>query len=265
MASTEARGAARELIELLRSEFSRTEYGGKHLAVSFSGGLDSTLLARLATERATITGIVAGSENSTDVKNARSSAAAIGIELREIEIDQELVTEGARRISEVTGSVDPLTISFELPLFFVLRSAVEDSVITGQGADELFGGYSKYEGLSEPDFKTVRVKDVERVLGPVSEIELRMATSQKKTVLRPFTSGEIVSYAMGLPLSLIRPAEERKVVIREALRELGLEEVARIEKKAAQYGSGASLLLRKVAKKNGMNLGEFIAHLGTEV
>jgi asparagine synthase (glutamine-hydrolysing) len=264
MAPTAARRAARELIRLLRSEFSRTEYRDKHLAVSFSGGLDSTLLARLATERATVSGIVAGSRNSIDVENARSSADAIGIGLREIEIDEALAIEGARCVSEVTGSVDPLTISFELPLFFVLRSATEDSVITGQGADELFGGYSRYKGLSEIDFKTVRAKDIGRVLGPISEMELRMATSQKKTVLKPFTCGEVVSYAMGLPYSLVRPAEERKVVVREALRELNLHEVAKVEKKAAQYGSGVSQLLKRAARRKGMSLGEFVANLSVE-
>jgi asparagine synthase (glutamine-hydrolysing) len=54
---------------------------------------------------------------------------------------------------------------------------------------------------------------------------------------------------------------ERKVVIRETLRELGMDEIASIDKKAAQYGSGTSALLKNAAKRQGMSMGEFMTHL----
>jgi len=261
MAMTDAREAARRLMMLLRSEFSRTENDRKRFVVSFSGGLDSTLLARLAMDHAPVSGIVVGMEGSIDVRNARRSAESIGIELLEIKIDEELVAEGAKEIIKATGSTDPLTISFELPVFFALQSTREKTVVTGQGADELFGGYARYEGLSEKDFIRVRAEDVDRVLGPISQMEEAMASSLGKTVLRPFLSNEIVSFAMHLPASVVRPALERKVVIRETLRELGMDEIASIDKKAAQYGSGTSALLKNAAKRQGMSMGEFMTHL----
>jgi len=265
MAMNDAREAARRLITLLRSEFSRTKNGRKRFVVSFSGGLDSTLLARLAMDCAPVSGIVVGTEGSIDLGNARRSAKSIGIELLEIKIDEELVVEGAKEMIKATGSTDPLTISFELPIFFALQSTKEKTVVTGQGADELFGGYAKYEGLSEKDFIRSRAEDVNRVLGPTSQIEEAMAGSLGKTVLRPFLSSDIVSFAMHLPASIVRPALERKVVIREALRELGMDKIASIDKKASQYGSGTSALLKKAAKRQGMSTGEFMAHLKEEV
>jgi len=261
MAITDAREAARRLITLLRSEFSRTENGRKRFVVSFSGGLDSTLLAKLAMDSAPVSGIVVGAEGSVDVKNARRSAESIGIELLEIKIDEGLAVEGAKEFIKATGSTDPLTISFELPVFITLQSTKERTVVTGQGADELFGGYAKYEALPEKDFIRSRAEDVDRVLGPISQIEEAMAGSLSKTVLRPFLSNEIVSFAMHLPASIVRPVKERKAVIREALRDLGMDEIASIDKKAAQYGSGTSSLLKKAAKRQGMSMGEFMAHL----
>jgi asparagine synthase (glutamine-hydrolysing) len=212
-------------------------------------------------DHAPVSGIVVGMEGSIDVRNARRSAESIGIELLEIKIDEELVAEGAKEIIKATGSTDPLTISFELPVFFALQSTREKTVVTGQGADELFGGYARYEGLSEKDFIRVRAEDVDRVLGPISQMEEAMASSLGKTVLRPFLSNEIVSFAMHLPASVVRPALERKVVIRETLRELGMDEIASIDKKAAQYGSGTSALLKNAAKRQGMSMGEFMTHL----
>jgi asparagine synthase (glutamine-hydrolysing) len=261
MAMTDAREAARRLITLLRSEFCRIENDGKRFVVSFSGGLDSTLLAKLAMDRAPVSGIVVGTEGSIDFRNARRSAESIGIELLEIKIDEGLAVEAANEIIKATGSTDPLTISFELPVFLALQSAKEKTVVTGQGADELFGGYAKYEGLSEKDFIRLRAEDVDRVLGPTSQTEEAMASSLGKTVLRPFLGNEIVSFAMHLPASLVRPAMERKVVIRETLRELGMDEIASIDKKAAQYGSGTSALLKNAAKRQGMSMSGFMAHL----
>jgi asparagine synthase (glutamine-hydrolysing) len=261
MELTDARKAARSLIMLLRSEFSNTGNERGRSIISFSGGMDSSLLAKITMDRIPTTGIAVGSKGSIDIRNARKSAESIGIELIEIEINEQLVVEGAREIIKATDSMDPLTISFELPVFFALQSIDERSLFTGQGADELFGGYAKYEGLSEKDFLRTRAEDITEVLGPISEFEKAMANSLGKTVLRPFLSNEIVSLASSLPVSIVRPVTERKVVIREALRELGLNEIASIDKKAAQYGSGTSALLKKAAKRRGMSTGEFIAHL----
>lgn len=264
MEKTTARDAARRLITLLRSELSSAEKGGNRFVVSFSGGLDSTLLARLVMESGPATGIVVGMEDSIDIRNARKASELIGIDLVEINIDEGLAAEGAREMIKATGSIDPLTISFELPVFFSLKSTEERTVVTGQGADELFGGYAKYEGLSEKDFAALRAEDLDRLLGPISQIEEAMAESLGKRVLRPFLSNEVVSFAMHLPASIVRPASERKVVIREALRELGADDIASIDKKAAQYGSGSSALLKKAAKRRGMSVGEFMAHLKEE-
>lgn len=249
---------------LLRSEFAATRNSLEHSTISFSGGLDSSLLAKLAMEQTPMTGIVVGSERSIDLRNARKSAESIGIKLIEIKIDEELVIDGAKKIIRTTGLTDPLAISFELPILFTLQSTKERTVMTGQGADELFGGYAKYEGLSEGDFIHAREGDLKKVLGPTSGIEEAMADSLGKEVLRPFLTNEVVSLAMSLPVSMVRPTRERKVVIREALRELGMNEIASIDKKAAQYGSGTSALLKKAAKRRGMSMGELMVHLKGE-
>jgi asparagine synthase (glutamine-hydrolysing) len=264
MAKTDAREAARRLIVLLRSEFSRVENDMGCFVVSFSGGLDSTLIARLAMDRVPVSGVVVGTDGSIDIRNARRSAESMGMDIQELKIDERLVVEGAKKIINATGSTDPLTIGFELPVLFALQSTKEKSVVTGQGADELFGGYAKYEGLPEKDFIRMRTEDVDRVLGPTSRIEEAMAGSLGKTVLRPFLSNEVVSFAMHLPASVVRPAFERKAVIREALRELGMDDIASIDKKAAQYGSGTSALLKKAAKRHDMSVGEFMIHLREE-
>lgn len=255
------RGSATELIRLLREYFSQGKIGGQRIAISFSGGLDSTLLAKICSEASETCGIVAGTPSSIDIKNARTSARQLDMELREITINEDDVVNGARDICRITGSTDPLTISFELPTFFALRSAKERIVVTGQGADELFGGYAKYEKLSPDEFSEMRAVDLNRVLGPIERIEERIASSLQKELLKPFLSNRVISFAMALPVDFVFPSAGRKLIIRHALVQLGLRETATFDKKAAQYGSGVASLLRKAAAKRDQSAGEFIADL----
>ena len=54
------------------------------------------------------------------------------------------------------------------------------------------------------------------------------------------------------------PGDVRKKTLRDVAEEIGQPEVAAKKKKAAQYGSGAMNLFRKVAKKKGMTVNEMI-------
>lgn len=255
------RTAARTLISLLKWELSKPDYRRERIAISFSGGLDSTLIAALAKMGAEVVAIVVGTRDSVDIKNARTSAPLIGLDIRELLIDEAAVLGAASELCRITGSADPLMISFELPTYIALKSAEERIMITGQGADELFGGYARYRDMSPQDFASRRVVDVDNVLGPISCIEDAISASQHKAIMKPYLSNEIVSFAMSLPIDMVRPGILSKVVIREALKELGLEEIAMREKKAAQYGSGVSAMLKRAAKRNGMTMRGFMADI----
>jgi len=254
----------RNLILLLRIDLDRRKLSGKRVPVSFSGGTDSTLIAKICSEFADTYCIVAGVEGSADIKNARMSAEMLGIELKEVIIDEGIVVKTAREICRITGSKDPVAVSFELPTYVALRSASEDFILTGQGADELFGGYAKYEGLANEEFSRIRRDDIGKVLGPVEAMEGEMASHLQKSIVKPFLCNHVISFAMSLPIHVVRPSDVRKPVVREALRELGLEKVAGLPKKASQYGSGVSNVLKKAAKKKGLSMGKMIAGFADE-
>jgi asparagine synthase (glutamine-hydrolysing) len=250
--------SARRLVMLLLDDLRRRNFEHKRIPVSFSGGLDSTLIAKLCSDVSETYCIASGTEGSVDIKNARTSAGKLGIELREIILDERIVLEGAKEICSTMRLNDPLIVSFELPTYLALKSAEEDFIVTGQGADELFGGYAKYEGLETDTFSKLRKEDLNKVLGPIDAIEIGMAARWEKTIMKPFLCNRIVSFAMALPLETVQPSKVRKPIIREALVELGLAEAAKLPKKASQYGSGVSDILKKAARKRGQRLSEMI-------
>jgi asparagine synthase (glutamine-hydrolysing) len=249
---------AEKLILFLHGDLYRRNLLGKRVPVAFSGGLDSTLVAKVCSVLTETYCIVAGAEDSTDMKNARASAKRIGLELLEVAIDEDDVVDGAKEICRITGLKDPVTVSFELPTYFAMKSAAEDVIVTGQGADELFGGYAKYESMELEEFRKRRMEDIDKAMGEVDCAERAIAAALGKEIIKPFLCNRVVSFAMDLQLDSVYPDEVRKRIIREALKGLGLSEIAAMPKKAAQYGSGVSAMLKSAANKKGESVREMI-------
>ncbi|WP_439604361.1 asparagine synthase (glutamine-hydrolyzing) [Shinella sp.] len=113
------------------------------LASMCSGGVDSSLITALA-KRAdpNIVGYVADLAGTGEADAARDVAGHLGIELREV----PLTREGFLRLwpLAVQHAEGPLFLPSDVALLAVARTAQDDGfkvLLTGEGADELFGGY----------------------------------------------------------------------------------------------------------------------------
>jgi len=251
----------RELIDLLREPILKLFNSVSEVEISFSGGLDSTLLARVCKDYGSVLSIVVGIPDSLDIKNAREAAEELDIPLREISIDDKTVIEAARELCIISQSKDPVFISFELPLYLAMNSSSGGFIITGQGADELFGGYAKYQAIPEDEFISRRDLDIDKVMNETVPLENKIANHLKIDINRPYLTREIISFSNSLPIEILYPLDERKRVIREALNELGMTRAAELGKKAAQYGSGVSYILKRAAREKGVSVREFISIL----
>ncbi|MCK4717920.1 MAG: hypothetical protein KAT70_04540, partial [Thermoplasmata archaeon] len=121
------------------------------------------------------------------------------------------------------------------------------------GADELFGGYNRYKAMGKEEFLDRSKKDVECLPeGDVADARALVA-STGHLLDTPYLDPAMIEHGLGLVY------EERieKKALRDVARELGLECADR-KKKAAQFGSGASKLLRSLAKEKGLGEKELI-------
>lgn len=236
---------------------------GKEVAVAFSGGLDSGLVARHAKHHAECARLYAvGTADSHDVLAAKNSAERLGMPLEIIGLEGEDIIGLLGKMISITGTVNPLTLAFELPLFLVCRECAEKHVITGQGADELFGGYAKYSGLDEKSFSEMRSEDMIKLKGPTLAHEDATAGFFGKEILRPYLDGELWETVGGMDIRSIMPeGEERKKILREAARAEGLDWLAEKPKKAAQYGSGLMDMLRIICRKEGVTYSELVSRI----
>lgn len=250
-----------ELIRKMRTVIEKM-VGGKDIAVSFSGGLDSGIVAAIAKEYASsITLYTAGVEDAYDVIASKELAEILGIEWHHILITEENLEENILDMIRITGTDNPITLSFEIPLFYVSKNVPEKYIIGGQGADELFAGYSKYIGLSENDLKDQMEADMFSLLNVTLVHEKTVSEHFGKTIFYPYLDDDIVKTVGNIDMKDLVPGAVRKECLRKVAEDIGQPEVAAKKKKAAQYGSGAMNLFRKIAKKKGVTVNEMITQM----
>ncbi len=114
---------------------------GKEVGVAFSGGMDSGLLAALASRYArSVTCYTCATDDSFDVAAGRELAGMLGLPWVHCRISEENIESTIREMILATGVSDPFTISYDLQFFTVCRQAGEPVILSGQGSDEYFGG-----------------------------------------------------------------------------------------------------------------------------
>ncbi|MDD1746272.1 MAG: asparagine synthase-related protein [Methanomassiliicoccales archaeon] len=231
------------------------------VGILFSGGLDSTVLARLASVRCQVHLYTIGMPMSHDLEVARETAGELGLEWDSITLDREQIMRDLPVLSAILGLDSPLVLSFEMPLFVVARKANEHLLISGQGADELFAGYSRYAKMGEEELKASLQEDLERLLANGSGMERRLASRFGKVVRHPYLHQEVVQLARSMPTSEFIHQGQRKKVLRDVASLLDLGQVASRPKKAAQYGSGVMKEMKAEAKRRKVPLAGLVDSL----
>ena len=120
-----------------------------------SGGIDSsaliTLMARLNNEP--VLAFTAGFDApgaADEREQAAAVARAVGARHESIEITETMVW---RHLPEIVGAMDDPTMDYAIiPTWFLARRARQDVkvVLTGEGGDEIFGGYKRYRQATLP-------------------------------------------------------------------------------------------------------------------
>lgn len=246
----------------------KSQVQGEDVAVAFSGGLDSGLVAAIAKEYArSVTLYTSGKDNSYDVVMAQEMSEMLGLPWLHIPLNEDNIEARLREMISITGTSSPLTLSFELPLFFVCRTVREKYVLSGQGSDELFAGYSKYIGLSEEELDRMRKADLGKLISSTVPHETKVADHFGRKILYPYLDSLVTMQVNAMDLKELMPADQdhRKMLLRQVARDLGYPFIAEKKKKAAQYGSGTMDLVRKVASDQGLTYAELVDKIYKEI
>jgi len=255
----------------------------KTTGIAFSGGIDSTFLAALAKRIDPSVPLYAvGLPNSHDLVQAEFAAEAAGMSdsLKIRLLSSEEIEAAIPDIIYSTESIDPMKIAIGLPLYFVAKTVKEDGkrvLLTGQGADELFGGYSRHEVFFEQGLEVLD-REIYSDLKKISTINLErdnMVTAANSVKLRvPFLDKEVIRTGLAIrpELKILKRSDRyiRKYILRKAADGLLPPELLWKEKKAIQYGTGVQKVLDRLArdagfsKKEGNHIEKYLKRVAAE-
>ena len=233
-------------------------------SILYSGGLDSAVIStivRMTVGRDRGTLHTFGVGGARDITHARQGVEIIDMQWSEHILTEDDILAGAKDLLEIVPDISFLEMSYELPLYFGASRADPEAqyIVTGQGADELFGGYARYqEAKDKLELMLMFDRDRIKLFTRTREVENKIVDHFGKTLIAPFLHDDVVAYSSKLEHELLISEDgTNKVVLRECARILGLPEfICSRPKLAAQYGSGISKVLKKLRKKGMLDLGQ---------
>ena len=227
----------------LKAELTRSVHrhlmGDVPYGLLISGGLDSSVIAAMAMQHARtrvddggkteawwprVHSFSIGLDGSPDLAAAQKVADAIGTVHHGLTFT---IQEGLDAVNEVIRHIetyDVTTIRASTPMYLMARKIKAmgiKMVLSGEGADELFGGYLYFH--MAPDAREFHEETVRKVLGLHQYDCARANKSMMAWGIEarvPFLDREFIDYAMGLnpKVKMGGHGKIEKSVIREAFR-----------------------------------------------
>jgi asparagine synthase (glutamine-hydrolysing) len=262
--------AAKQLQSLLLQSCQKRVSDIDKVAVAFSGGLDSSLIA-LCTKLCNVEVhlFTVGLKDEKEVEHAKKAASALGLPIHVETYTLTDIEKIVKRVLWLIEKAEATQLAIAVPLYWTAQLASHRGfhvLLTGQGSDELFGGYHKYlteyakfglKGLQNAMWKDTVFsyeKNFERdnKICAFHNVELRL----------PFADFKLADFALSLPPKMKIASKQdnlRKRILRTVALKLGMPPfIANRRKKAIQYATGVNDALKKIARKEGLTLKEYV-------
>ncbi|MHA1991297.1 MAG: asparagine synthase-related protein [Candidatus Hodarchaeales archaeon] len=248
------------------------------IGIFLSGGLDSTIIFKLSLQKkANIVPLIIGVDGTKDLLFAkRFLQEEPNTNYLEVIITRELIEKNLKTILSRLDSTSPVDVGIAIPIYFLSKKAAENNIrvcFTGQGADEMFAGYKRYEDLfidesNKNSLNQTLWNELRHIAKRNLERDDLMASSHGIELRFPYLDLRLVEYVTKLPLEFLinfskknpeNRTVERKIILRNLAKKLAIPEyVADRNKTAIQYGSGTHKLLQKLAQKERLSLNSYL-------
>ncbi|MBD3318290.1 diphthine--ammonia ligase [Candidatus Woesearchaeota archaeon] len=233
------------------------------IGLLFSGGLDSTVLAKYFKDHGhevTLYTAAIKDANAKDLDAAIRAARALDVPLKVRELARDDIPQYLSRIVPLIEDSNVVKVGVALTFFLACELAKEDGckvVFSGLGSEEIFAGYERHKKALDVNKECVwgLLKMYERdlyrddVITMALHLELRL----------PFLDRSLVEYVLRVPGEYKISGDLTKLLLRDIAREWGVpEEFASRKKIAAQYGSKIDHAIGKLAKRQGLLKSQYL-------
>ena len=214
--------------------------------IALSGGLDSSILAELLKKENTkaIT-IITKDFLGTDLTYAQIVAKHTGLSLSLMHVDMDEILDSIIATIDILGNFNDIEIRNSIVPYIYLNSLKKkgfDSVITGDGADEIFAGYNFLLKKDEQDLES-ELKRIKKIMHfPSKDI----ASSLNMKVETPFLNEKVIKFSDDIAITeKINTKNGKrfgKWILRKSFENTIPENIVWREKSPMQDGSGTANL-----------------------
>ena len=259
-----------DLLRLLVESVSIQTAGLDAIAAGFSGGIDSTVLAKIAKDAGVNTLLVTvGIGKTPEMSVAESTAQAIGLPIVTKQLSKNDVAESLDRVLWLVEEPSLMKVSVAMAMHWTAQVALENGrsvIMLGQGSDELFGGYKRFAAILGERGVQACEEAISESIRNAHEVNYQrdeQAVSPLRAELRlPFATRRMTEFTSRVPLTMkVRSSSDdlRKWILRDVALELGIPSVIALRpKKAIQHASGVEKAIREIAKKRGVTASAFL-------
>jgi asparagine synthase (glutamine-hydrolysing) len=229
-------------------------------AISLSGGLDSSIIAVIAKEfnpDLHLFTVTVQNAPGPDLENAKLMADFLGMKHHIYEITDSDITDFISDSIWYLESFDEDCISGILSNYYASKMVKEysNTVLVGEGADELFGGYRMV--LKNPKVKSAEQR--ERLAQKLLEISYNTALrrldrawmANAVSYKTPFLDNKIVAFSKKIPMDwkIYGENQTEKYILREAFRGMLPEEIVNREKLRFAMGTGMDDVMDEIVSR----------------
>lgn len=242
-----------ELASLLRSSIA--EKLEDRVAVSFSGGLDSTVIAQVAKQDVEVELFTAGVEGSPDLEYAQKVAGLMGLPLKKAVMTRDDILDSYKQCYSLVP-MELLKVEILVPVWKVAELAAKSNhqvLLFGAAAEELFVGYERYfqyvdegkdlDSILREEFRNLQQKEINWIC--------KVCRKHGLEARFPLYNPKLASFMYEIPLEeRMSDRELKKPILREAAKLLGVPDlVINRRKHAMQYASGIHKIILKNAEE----------------
>jgi len=240
----------RELRLVLEAAVRKWMVADVEVGAFLSGGLDSSVIAALAARAIDrpLKTFAVGTAGSPDLAAARAVAEHIGSNHHELVFTADDLARVLPHVIYHLESADVDLVRSAMPTHFATTLARRHvkAVLTGEGADELFAGYTYHHAYARKP--RALADEITRSLGAMHNINLqrvdRITMAQGLEARTPFLDRDLIDFAQSIPASLKmkitnEAAHEttEKWILRKACEDLLPAEL--VWRKKAQFDEGS--------------------------
>ena len=214
--------------------------------IALSGGLDSSILAHLRKDQKpeTMT-IITKDFLGTDLTFAQIIAKHLGLNLSLIQVSMEEVLDSINETIKILGNYNDIEIRNSIVPYIYLTTLKKkgvDSVITGDGADEVFAGYNFLLKKNEQELN----HELDRIKKIMHFPSKEIGDSLNIKVEMPFLNEKVLEFSESIPISekinMKNGKRFGKWILRESFEKDIPESIVWREKSPMQDGSGTANL-----------------------